>query len=159
MTCMQYSDHFLISLAHSTLHTVIWAQGLLTQYQKKTHCVFHTLGIHSCDTHTFTWHTHIQVTCPYVHTLRAVLWEQDLLTQFPNTAGPLKGRRRGCMICVPLFDAHGGVAGVVQVCVLVGAYVYVWPSKVCSLSLSLPLFLSILSSLKLSFSQALLSLG
>ena len=44
-----------------------------------------------------------------------MMWEPDLLTRYPNTQGPLKGRRRASMICVPVMDVRGAVAGVVQV--------------------------------------------
>ena len=46
---------------------------------------------------------------------KGMMWAPDLLTQYPNTQGPLKGRRRASMICVPVLDVRGAVAGVVQV--------------------------------------------
>jgi len=181
MTYIQYSDHFVIWLAHSTLPAVIWVQGLLTQYQmcflilsiyvcvtqyqKHAHCVFHTHGTHSCDTHTFTRHTHIHAThthssdvsiCTYI--TRSTMGARFVNSVSKHRWALKRPSSRVYDLCASFRCARWCGRGRSGVCELVGASVYVWPWKVCCLSLSLPLFLSILSSWKLSFSQALLSL-
>jgi hypothetical protein len=45
----------------------------------------------------------------------AMAWERDLLSQYANTKGPLRGLRPGSMVCVPVCNGHGEVVGVVQV--------------------------------------------
>ena len=42
-------------------------------------------------------------------------WDEDLLVRYANTAGPLKGLRRGSMLCEPVLSLSGNVAAVVQV--------------------------------------------
>jgi hypothetical protein len=84
--------------------TLILARGKLVDALSPTH------------THESTHTRHTSAVLDAAGTgAGAMAWERDLLSQYANTKGPLRGLRPGSMVCVPVCNGHGEVVGVVQV--------------------------------------------